>query len=567
MFGQIVTGAEAWGRGVVEWGAATRLRSALLVALVAFAAFLPGHCSMPPTDRDEGRYVLATRQMVQSGDYIEPRNQENPRHKQPAGIYWLQAAAVHASGQGDAAPIGVYRIPSLLGAVGASVLAWWAFLPLVGAPAALLGGMLTGALLLLGVEARIAKTDAALLCMSMAALGVLVRAFLDPVATRASRLPWLFWGAIGVGSMIKGPLVLLAVGVGAAALCWPARGFRWLGALRPGPGALLALAIALPWYIAIAIRTEGAFFETALGWNAIGKVSDVHQGHGGPPGYYSALVWITFWPAAPLLALAIPWIWRERRRREVQALLCLVLPLWVVFELVATKLPHYVLPAYPALAALVALAAVQGGAAVQGRWRTLLAQGFWTLPLVLAVVGLGAFIWFEGGVPWLALLAFPLAIGAGVVAARVASRDIVAAVPLAVAAAVLTWAATYPTLARIGEFWPSPNMAAAVRLGAHCPDPLIASAAYHEPSFVFLTRVDALLTDGRGAADFLAQGGCRVAFVDAAPGRGGRPAEQVAFEARLAELGVRGERISVTIGRNMNGGHQRQMVLWRLQRA
>lgn len=563
MLERIVAAALAAALKLMAWAGRAPLRAALVVAAVALGAFLPGYASLPPTDRDEGRYTLATRQMVATGDYIDIRNQDEPRHKQPAGIYWLQAAAVHLSGQGDAAPIGVYRIPSLLGAVAGVVLTWWAFLPLIGRRAALLAGALMGATLLLGVEARIAKTDAMLFATIMAATGVLVRAFLDPAKLRATWLPWLFWGALGLGSMIKGPIPLLVVLVGTLALCVLARGVRWLGALRPWPGVLLMLAIALPWYIAITIRTDGAFFANALGWNALGKVADAHQGHGGPPGFYLALVWITFWPASSLLAALLPWIWAERRRREVLVLLCLIAPMWLVFELVATKLPHYVLPTYPALAALVALALTDVGVLVRGWWSRLVLQGLWLLPLVLLLAGGGAFWWYEGWLPVLSVLALLGGVGLGALAVVVAHRSAVATVPVVVAAALFTWLGTWPMLARMDSLWLSPRMATAIQAHAGCPNPDIASAGYREPSFAFLTRTDALLTGGREAADFLALDGCRVAFVDAAPGRRGQPAQEVAFLERLAALGVRAERITMVEGRNMNGGQWRQMVLWR----
>jgi 4-amino-4-deoxy-L-arabinose transferase-like glycosyltransferase len=539
--------------------------SMLLAALVALAAFLPGYASLPPTDRDEGRYVMATQQMLESGDFLEPRNQDLPRHKQPAGIYWLQAAAAALSGQGAEAPIGVFRLPSLAGAVASAALTVWAFRPLVGPQAALLAGLLFAPALLLGVEARIAKTDAALLAFTLPALGVLLRAFLDPAATRAGRLPWLFWASLGAAAMIKGPIGPLVVLLAAAALCLPARGLRWLGALRPWPGVLVMLALALPWYVAIAIATRGEFFATALGWNALGKVTEAHQGHGGPPGLYSLLVWVTFWPAAPFLAATLWWIWRERRLREVQALLCLILPAWVMFEAVATKLPHYVLPTYPALAALVALALGGVGAMAGGWFSALMRQGFWLLPAAMGGLGLGAFLWFEGWPPAWAPVAFLLAVGLGVLAGAVARRSAMAAAPVAAAAALATWLGAWPLLARAETIWLSPRMAEAAARHAPCAGTRLASAGYREPSLVVLTRTDTLLTDGEGAALFLAEGPCRLAFVDAAPGRRGRPAEEAAFLATLAARGLAAEPLAAVEGRNLNGGRHRRVVLWRLR--
>jgi 4-amino-4-deoxy-L-arabinose transferase-like glycosyltransferase len=570
MFQRIVAAATAAALALIDWGSRSAPRALVLVVLVALLAFIPGYADLPVTDRDEGRYVMATKQMLETGDFIDIRNQDLPRYKQPAGIYWLQALAVTVAGDGTASAIGAYRLPSLIGAVAASMLAWWSFAPLVGRRAALLGAMLLATSLLLGVEARIAKTDAALLATTMLGMGVLVRAFLDPRAVAESRLGFLFWVAIGLGAMIKGPITLLVLAVGAAALSVLARSVRWLGALRPGWGILIALAIALPWYVAITIRSEGSFFATALGWNALGKVTDVHQGHGGPPGLYSALVWVTFWPAAPILAAALGWIWANRRRREVLALLALIVPLWIVFEAVATKLPHYVLPTYPALAMLVALALSDLPTLARGWWSRLITHGFWLLPAGMLAAGIGLSVWFEGGLPWLAIPILAAAVALGAVATAMARRASEAVVPVAVAAALVTWLGTWPMVAALDTFWPSPRMAAAVERAATpaCPDPRVATAGYHEPSFVFLTATDTFLAgSGAAAADFLAEGGCRLAFVDASPGRRGQASDESVFLARLGELGRRAEQVEMVEGRNLNGARLRRMGLWRLAEA
>jgi len=84
----------------------------LLIALVAAVYLVPGQSALPLTDRDEARYVVASKQMLATGDFIEPRNLDEPRWKKPVGIYWLQSAAASLSGQGTDAPLWVYRLPS-----------------------------------------------------------------------------------------------------------------------------------------------------------------------------------------------------------------------------------------------------------------------------------------------------------------------------------------------------------------------------------------------------------------------------------------------------------------------
>ena len=62
--------------------------------LCALLAFLPGFFNIPPIDRDEARFAQATKQMIETGDYVDIRFQDEVRYKKPVGIYWLQAAVV-----------------------------------------------------------------------------------------------------------------------------------------------------------------------------------------------------------------------------------------------------------------------------------------------------------------------------------------------------------------------------------------------------------------------------------------------------------------------------------------
>ena len=60
----------------------------------ALLAFLPGFFQIPPIDRDEARFAQATKQMIETGDYVDIRFQDEVRYKKPVGIYWLQAGVV-----------------------------------------------------------------------------------------------------------------------------------------------------------------------------------------------------------------------------------------------------------------------------------------------------------------------------------------------------------------------------------------------------------------------------------------------------------------------------------------
>ena len=324
---------------------------------------LPGISSIPPVDRDEGRYAVATSQMVETGDFIDIRFQEEQRYLQPAGIYWLQSIAVTVTGTADDRAIWAHRIPSFLGILAAVVMTAAIGAGLFGRAAGLGAGLLVATALAVGFEARIAKTDAVLLATITAAHLSLMRIYLQPRGHWWR--PALFWAALGTGMMIKGPIILLFIGLALAALLVWDRRFSWLGGLKPLWGVPLFLLIALPWYVAIGIVSDGAFYAEAVGDSLMGKVGESQQSHAGPPGYYLGLFSLTFWPGSLFAVFAGWWAWANRTVPSVRYLICWIVPAWIAYELIATKLPHYVMPTYPALAVL-AVAAIFAPGRQQG---------------------------------------------------------------------------------------------------------------------------------------------------------------------------------------------------------
>src|SRR5947209_19657918 len=167
---------------LLDFLAASHARAAAFLVVVCLASYLPGFFNIPPVDRDEARFVQATKQMIESGDFVDIRFQDEVRYKKPVGIYWLQAAAVRAAeGLGASDPrttTWLYRLPSLLGAIGAVLLTYWTALAFGTRRTAYLSALMLACSLLLGVEARLAKTDAMLLLTVVAAFGALARAYL-----------------------------------------------------------------------------------------------------------------------------------------------------------------------------------------------------------------------------------------------------------------------------------------------------------------------------------------------------------------------------------------------------
>ncbi len=330
------------------------LKPYFFLVIWSLACFLPGLTSLPPLDRDESRYAQASIQMMESGDYIRPFFQETPRYKKPVGAYWFQVLSVMTVSTPEARAIWAHRLPSLLGAILAVLAIFWGGKALVGRRAAFAGSMMLASCLLLGVEASIAKTDA-LLC-GFTSLAFASLAHLRRHTGGGKGIASLFWAALGIAVLIKGPVAPLIVGLALIMLyIWEGRA-GWMRPLLCWPGLLLFGLIVLPWMAGIGIVTEGKFYAQALGEDLGPKIVSGHESHGAPPGLHSALVWVLFWPASlfllPALIFTARVFLRPRKSAEgagFRFLWAWVLPVWLIFEIMPTKLIHYPLPLYPAL--------------------------------------------------------------------------------------------------------------------------------------------------------------------------------------------------------------------------
>ena len=525
--------------GIADFATRSHGRAVMVLVIVALLNILPGFFAIPPSDRDEARFAQATKQMLEVGDYVDIRFQDEVRYKKPVGIYWMQAAAVkvgQALGIREAlTTIWLYRLPSLFGALSAVLLTYWTALAFVTQRAAVLAGLMMATCILLSFEGRIAKTDAALLASVVAAMGALARAYLPEQRKWLGPqsvwlLPAIFWTALAAGVMLKGPVILMVVALTAGTLVVVDRSAVWLMALRPLAGVMWFALLVLPWFLAILLRSGESFFAESIGHDLVSKLTSGQESHGAPPGYYVVVFWVTFWPGAALAGLAVPAVWSARREPGAKFLLAWIVPSWVVFELVITKLPHYVLPLYPAIAMLVA-GTVDGRMLSTRPWLKRGTIWWFLVPLVVGIAGIVAllFIGRQFG-----LLVWPV-VGAsfvmGLLAWQLFDADGAAHSLLrAAGAAILLSTAVFGLiLPALPQLFPSATLAGIMRESG-CAEPLAAAAGYHEPSLVFLAGTSTKLTDAAGAADFLRGGECRFAFIEARQER--------AFAQRADALGL-----------------------------
>ena len=571
-------------------------RPRLLLTLFCLLLWTPGFFTIPPGDRDESRFAQATKQMIETGDYVRIQNGAEARNRKPIGIHWLQvpfAAAAQGLGLATENPVWPYRIPSALGGLLAVLATFQTGQHLVSRRAALLAAGMLAASVVLVVEVHIAKTDAALLGVTTVAMGVLARAYLDPAGLRAGSAA-LFWLAMGAGILLKGPITPMVAGLAALALVVADRRAAWLRALRPGWGVPLMLAVVLPWFLAIGVATGGRFFADAVGGDLGRKLSSGDDAHWGPPGLHLLLLPLLVFPLSALLPGAAAWAWRGRAASPVRFLVAWIVPAWIVFEAVPTKLPHYPLPLYPAVCLLAAAWLLDPARRALPRWAASFALA---LPVVavLVLAGAGMALPVVLGQPaWIGLPALtaallvgwwairiklpllplpsgegrgeevwpyglrpagsgpvttkggatrpphpnPLPKGEGAVAALVAS--------VVLYAAILGW-----ELPRLAPLWLAPRVVAAL------PDRGgLGAVGFAEPSLMFLAGTDTqwLLADQAPAA--LASGRIRTLLV------GDR--DLAAVRAGADRAGVRLQEVAVVPGVNYSRGRRVVLTLLRL---
>ncbi|HTQ14027.1 MAG TPA: glycosyltransferase family 39 protein [Rhizomicrobium sp.] len=535
--------------------------------LLCFVAWVPGFFTLPPLDRDESRFAQASKQMIETGNYVDIRYSVGPRYKKPVGIYWLQAASTLALSRPPYNQIWTYRLPSLIGGFIAVFLAYWCARAFAPPPTALIAAALIGFTVSLTAETKIAKTDAVLLATVLGSQALLMRAYLAERLRKAPPAFWLAmggWTAFAVGVMIKGPIILAVLAVTVVAISWWDHDWKWLRTIHPVPGMLLTLAICLPWGIAIWVVSEGDFYKQALGHDLAAKMLGGQESHGAPPGYYLALASVTLWPAT---LFALPGVANgifHRLEPATRYLLAWGGAAWLMFEIVPTKLPHYVLPAYPAVAFLGALWAMSAPG---------LAEPFWTrfcryAASVQFFLGVLAFTaaavllpgYFGHGIdPWLvagALCGFVP--GAAATWFLVRRRTMQAAL-CAVAAAVIF----YPLLGwgvaqAVPDIWMSPHAAALAAKYRQPGDPPVILGGYVEPSLVFLLGTDTEIESGKTAADVAARTGGLALIEDQ---------ERRKFLARLAQLHATARVLDGTRGFDYSRGRREHITVYRVTKA
>ncbi len=416
-----------WGKIVVErrrsltegWTAlASRPQAAsMALFLLCLIVYLPGFVRLPAVDRTEAIYAETTRDMVQRGDWTDPRYGTDVHQYRPIGTFWAQGLSRLLWGEAHARDIQVYRLPSLI-FVTLSVLAlFWLGSAIVGTEAALIAAALFAVAPLTVLVSQLAIAEGlSLLPATIAMLALAwfyttsgpfspaqaVTGFPRQLSARGERnLALLFWSAIGVGMLINALLVPILVLATLIALYAFDRDFSWLKRLRPLIGIPLALVIASPWLI-VRVHQDGVPFG-GMSWGdflaALGGAQDMKLR--AFPGTFVLALLLGFIPGTALLASATSRLWNTRSQRLASFLLAWVIGYLIYLEALSSKPGTYMVQTmFPALALAVgSLVVSETGGGKRPDW----SMSIWPTALAAIPLAIFAAIYaFAGELPSLA---------------------------------------------------------------------------------------------------------------------------------------------------------------------
>ncbi|MDT7971886.1 MAG: glycosyltransferase family 39 protein [Armatimonadota bacterium] len=332
----------------------------------------------PPLMGDEAYYARVPIEMRQRGDWLVPHFNGEPRYKKPPLLYWLVGVSYALFGVSEASA----RLPSLLAIfataaslvwfgkqVGAAMTGWFAAtIFLLNPMTALLGNwgapeaMLTFAITISALTAFVGMEQKSrawvIVSGTVAGLAVMTKGVIGIVIPMLVCLPLLRRLAPSTGTLRQaGQFVAL-----------------WLSA---------ALLVAVPWFLAVSLREGSAFWQVFLLREHVQRVATPMEGHRGPIWFYLPVTFLALFPWS--LRLPFAFVHALSSLTSRQSLIasrssCEVWMAWWalsvvgLFSLVATKLPHYLFPALPALAWLLAR-----------QWQTPASRGEWVLAVLLGL--------------------------------------------------------------------------------------------------------------------------------------------------------------------------------------
>lgn len=342
------------------------IRNSVFLFFGAVLFHLAGTWSLPLIDRDEPRFAEASREMIQRGNYVVPYFNDHLRLDKPPLTYWAQVASYHIFGENDFSA----RFPSAIAAALVALSLLVRGSRIAGERVGLRAAIIFTLCLQTFIHGKAAVADMWLVLFVSTAHWSGLELLHDGL-TRGERPPsnaryrvsfwwFFFYISLALGFLAKGPIAWMPLlTVGSTIFYAPdlqlSRRFKFVR------GILLVLLIVALWGIPALVQTHGEFLRIGIGRHVINRSFMTMEGHGASSlwmyllllPFYFVTVFSSFFPWSIKLPSLLKRLRRDRDNID-NYLLSGIAIIFIIFSLVATKLPHYTLPAFSLLALLLA---------------------------------------------------------------------------------------------------------------------------------------------------------------------------------------------------------------------
>src|ERR1051326_1873554 len=314
-----------------------------VLAVLCYGLFFYRLGSMGFVGPDEPRYASIARDMLMNGSYITPRLYGSPWFEKPPLMYWLAAVGYKVFGNREAAA----RFPSAAAATVCVFFIYWCGRKLWNRETGLLAALVVATSIGSFAFARAASMDMLLsACLTMALVFFLF-GFNDDTPRRRLWF-YLFYAAIGLGVLTKGPAAVLLPVLSLAGFLL-LRG-RWRDWRTWYPkGLWVTAAIAGPWYVLCTINNGWEFVRVFFVNQNLDRFTSTIHGHIRPIYFFVPVLLLLTFPWTFLLISAFR---RTFGKNDYILVLWAVVP-FVFFSFSGSKLPGYILPVVPPLSLLL----------------------------------------------------------------------------------------------------------------------------------------------------------------------------------------------------------------------
>ncbi len=555
-----------------------------LACILVVIFIIPGQFSLPPLDRDEARFAQASKQMIENNDYIKIQFQDKLRAKKPIGIYWIQSLSASVFGKDK---ISSYRIPNIFAAFLTCVLTGFfiysILIQIIGQShqisfnIGILSSIFLASLFGFAIEIRQAKTDTFLILICLIQQWLLWKLYYfgnsdsnDNKNVQNRFIVYFFWFFIALGVLIKGPISPLLAFLTILSLVILDRfalkkwNLNWLALLSTIRGLLIILIINLPWILLAWNASNGELILNALNDDLLKKIISGQENHGAVPGTHFLFLFFTFWPLSLLIPLAgraaIDW----KHQQIIRFLLSWIIPFWLVMEIVPTKLPHYILPVFPALIALIMIgfSSPPSGIKVLSIFRNFYKSLVVMVTFLFIILSFFIIVKFSSNLylliwaPILGIIALS-SIFMGLTFSSKTSRNKLAPLYfMSIFGGLFNIFLIGSVIPKLDKIHISPKIYSEILKIEPYPE-IIVSAGYSEPSLIFLLGKDTFLVNSQEAGLILIENPEAIAVIE--------KRSLGVFNETISNLDKKIEEISVISGYNLAKGENVSIGLYKLK--